>query len=84
MTWGVNFGLDNATNAVNMAKSILKAFATSAVNTAGVTLELIEVGKTGEKYQFHSLISWIGNEADLYKNNGLRPSNWTQAQYVTE
>ena len=25
-----------------------------------------------------------GNEADLYNNNGLRPSNWTAAEYVAE
>lgn len=25
-----------------------------------------------------------GNEADLYKNNGLRPSNWTVQQYVND
>ena len=68
MVWGVNFGADNATNAVNMAKSILKAFASSAVKAAGVVLDRIEVG----------------NEADLYKNNGLRPSNWTVDEYVTD
>ncbi|CAL1706862.1 unnamed protein product [Somion occarium] len=68
MTWGVNLGLDNVTNAVNMAKSIVKAFGASAVKAAGVTLDMIE----------------IGNEADLYKNNGLRPSNWTVQQYVVD
>ena len=25
-----------------------------------------------------------GNEADLYKNNGLRPSNWTVNEYVDD
>ena len=44
MTWGVNLGLDNVTNAVNMAKSIIKAFSSSAVQRAGVTLDLIEIG----------------------------------------
>ncbi|KAI0751865.1 glycoside hydrolase family 79 protein [Daedaleopsis nitida] len=68
MTWGVNLGADNVTNAVNMVKSIIKAFKTSAVQSSGVVLDLIEVG----------------NEADLYKNNGLRPSNWTVNQYVTD
>ena len=68
MVWGVNFGADNATNAVNMAKSIMKAFASSAVKAANVILDRIEVG----------------NEADLYKNNGLRPSNWTVDQYVPD
>lgn len=44
MTWGVNFGLDNVTNAVNMAKSIIKAFGSAAVKQAQVTLDLMEVG----------------------------------------
>ncbi len=68
MTWGVNFGADNVTNAVNMVKSIIKAFKTPSVTSSGVVLDLIEVG----------------NEADLYKNNGLRPSNWTVNQYVPD
>ncbi|GJJ10670.1 hypothetical protein Clacol_004897 [Clathrus columnatus] len=69
MTWGVNLGADNATNAVNMAKSILRAFASSEVKESGVELDLIEVG----------------NEADLYGNNGLRNSaNWTEADYVAD
>lgn len=68
MTWGVNLGADNVTNAVNMVKSIIKAFQTSSVINSGVVLDLIEVG----------------NEADLYKNNGLRPSNWTVNQYVSD
>ncbi|KAI8984835.1 glycoside hydrolase family 79 protein [Trametes punicea] len=68
MTWGVNLGADNATNAVNMAKAIVGAFRTLAVKASGVILERIEVG----------------NEADLYKNNGLRPSNWTVQEYVAD
>ncbi|KAK7692779.1 hypothetical protein QCA50_004412 [Cerrena zonata] len=67
MTWGVNLGANNVTNAVNMAKSIFKAFGTSAVKAAKITLDMIEVG----------------NEADLFRNNGLRPSNWTVQDYVT-
>lgn len=46
MTWGINLGLDNATNAVNMAKSIIKAFSSSAVQRAGVTLDLLEIGSS--------------------------------------
>ncbi|KAI0092691.1 glycoside hydrolase family 79 protein [Irpex rosettiformis] len=68
MTWGINLGLDNATNAMNMANSILRAFSSAAVQAAGVVLDLLE----------------IGNEPDLYKNNGLRPSNWTVQQYVAD
>jgi hypothetical protein len=45
MTWGINLGLDNATNAQNMANSILKAFSSSAVQRAGVTLDLLEIGE---------------------------------------
>ena len=44
MTWGVNLGLDNATNALNMARAILSAFSTSAVKASGVVLNLIEIG----------------------------------------
>ena len=68
MTWGVNLGADNITNAVNMAKAIMRAFRTSSVKASGVILDLIEVG----------------NEADLFKNNGLRPSNWTVEEYVPD
>ncbi|KAI0787956.1 hypothetical protein C8Q74DRAFT_1315715 [Fomes fomentarius] len=68
MTWGVNFGADNVTNAVNMAKSIIKAFDTPSVIDSGVVLDLIEVG----------------NEADLYRNNGLRPSSFSVNQYVPD
>ena len=66
MTWGINLGANNVTNAVNMAKAIVRAFRTNAVKASGVVLDLIEVG----------------NEADLFRNNGLRPSNWTVQDYV--
>lgn len=66
MTWGINQGANNVTNAVNMAKAIVRAFRTAAVKTSGVVLDLLEVG----------------NEPDLFKNNGLRPSNWTVQDYV--
>lgn len=68
MTWGVNFAADNATNAVNMAKAIVRAFQSTAVKTSGVVLDLIEVG----------------NEADVYLFNGLRSSDWTVEEYVLE
>lgn len=45
MTWGVNLGLDNATNALNMARAILSAFTTPAVKRSGVVLDLIEIGQ---------------------------------------
>lgn len=45
MTWGVNFGANNVTNAINMAKSIVKAFDTEAVKKSQVKLGMIEVGE---------------------------------------
>ncbi|KAH9941692.1 glycoside hydrolase family 79 protein [Epithele typhae] len=68
MTWGVNLGADNATNAVNMAKAIVRAFKSTVVKASGVVLDYIEVG----------------NEADLFSRNGLRPSNWTVEEYVPD
>lgn len=44
MTWGLDLGLNNVTNAVNMAKSIIKAFGTSAVKQSGVILDMLELG----------------------------------------
>lgn len=44
MVWGLNLGLNNATNAVNMVKSIMRAFADQEVIASGVSLERIEVG----------------------------------------
>ncbi len=66
MTWGVDLGANNVTNAVNMAEAIARAFRTSTMKASGVVLDLIEVG----------------NEADLFRSNGLRPSNWTVEDYV--
>ncbi|KIP06086.1 glycoside hydrolase family 79 protein [Phlebiopsis gigantea 11061_1 CR5-6] len=68
MTWGVNLGLDNATNAANMARAILNAFSTAAVRASGVVLDLIE----------------IGNEPDLYSNNGLRSKSYNVSDYVAD
>ncbi|KAI1793367.1 glycoside hydrolase family 79 protein [Ganoderma leucocontextum] len=66
MTWGIDLGADNVTNAVNMANAIVRAFRTGVMKASGVVLDLIEVG----------------NEADLFRSNGLRPSNWTVEDYV--
>ncbi|TFY67602.1 hypothetical protein EVJ58_g1519 [Rhodofomes roseus] len=69
MVWGVNLGYNNVTNAVNMANAIIKAFDSQDVIDSGVVLERIEVG----------------NEADLYGNNGLREKgNWTVEDYVPD
>ncbi|KAF8900153.1 glycoside hydrolase family 79 protein [Gymnopilus junonius] len=66
--WGVNFGKNNLTAAFLEAKAIVKAFASSAVKAAGITLDSIE----------------IGNEADLYSSNGDRASGYSVAQYVPQ
>ena len=68
MTWGINFGANNATNAVNMAKSVFRAFQNAAVIASGVVLDRLEVG----------------NEADLYLSNGLRTGTWTVNTYVSD
>jgi hypothetical protein len=57
MIWGVNLGLDNATNAVNMATSIIKAFGTPEVLAANITLDLIEVGQSDISLALESVIS---------------------------
>jgi len=45
MTWGLNFAYDNATNAVNMAQSIFRAFSPGSETTKnGVVLDFIELG----------------------------------------
>ncbi|CCM03869.1 uncharacterized protein FIBRA_06020 [Fibroporia radiculosa] len=69
MIWGINLGYNNITNAVNMAKAIFNAFSLPSVTSSGVILERIEVG----------------NEPDLYGDNGLRPAdNWTVEDYVAD
>lgn len=69
MIWGVNLGANNVTNAVIEAQAIRKAFQSGgAAANAGIILDAIE----------------IGNEADLYKNNGLRGSGWNVDQYIPQ
>ncbi|KAJ6607350.1 glycoside hydrolase family 79 protein [Mycena sp. CBHHK59/15] len=68
VTWGVNFGQSNITAAVLEATAIMNAFRSPALEAAGVVLDYLE----------------IGNEADLYANNGLRPKTYTSSQYVQE
>jgi hypothetical protein len=66
--WGLNLGQNNLTAAFLEAKSLVEAFASPAVKNAGITLDAIE----------------IGNEADLYMNNGAKPKTYTSTQYVKE
>ncbi|KAJ7178640.1 glycoside hydrolase family 79 protein [Mycena crocata] len=68
VTWGVNFGQLNLTAAVLEAKAIMDAFYSPPIEAAGVVLDYLE----------------IGNEADLYKNNGLRASSYSSPTYVQE
>jgi hypothetical protein len=44
MIWGLNLGANNLTDAYLMAKSIFKAFQSSAVKARGVTLDFVELG----------------------------------------
>ncbi|KAJ7034931.1 glycoside hydrolase family 79 protein [Mycena alexandri] len=68
VTWGVNFGGKNLTAVFLETQAIVNAFASEAMQDAGITLDFLE----------------LGNEADLYKNNGLRASTYNVAQYTTE
>ncbi|KAL0567773.1 hypothetical protein V5O48_014223 [Marasmius crinis-equi] len=68
VTWGVNLGQNNLTAAVLEAQAIAQAFDSPEITDAGIKLDQIE----------------IGNEADLFRNNGFRPSNYTVADYVPE
>lgn len=55
MTWGVNLGVANVTNAVNMAtlaRSIVKAFGTAAVTHARVTLDMDDMVELGAVFDY--------------------------------
>jgi len=72
MTWGFNFGSENLTLATIELNAILDAFKRSTqeggVKGSGVELKLVE----------------LGNEADLYNNNGHRNKTFNEADYVAE
>ncbi|KAJ7634965.1 glycoside hydrolase family 79 protein [Roridomyces roridus] len=68
VTWGVNFGGANLTAVFLETQAIISAFASSAFTQAGITLDNLE----------------LGNEADLYTNNGLRTSGFNIQQYTTQ
>jgi hypothetical protein len=60
MTWGLNFGYDNATNAVNMAQSIFRAFSPASKTTKnGVILDLIELGMSPGLCEPTTLTRWL-------------------------
>ncbi|EIN04315.1 hypothetical protein PUNSTDRAFT_108442 [Punctularia strigosozonata HHB-11173 SS5] len=68
MIVGVNLGANNPANAVTEASAIEAAFASLPASGADVELQYIEVG----------------NEADLYTTNGLRPKSFNVAQYTQQ
>ncbi|KAF8220113.1 glycoside hydrolase family 79 protein [Tricholoma matsutake] len=68
VTMGVNLGSNNITTAFLEARSIMAAFSSPAIRNAGIVLDFLE----------------IGNEPDLYKNNGRRAITYSYTQYVKE
>ena len=68
VVWGLNLGKNNITAAFLAATSLVKAFTLPAVKGAGIVLDGIE----------------LGNEPDLYANNGARDSNYDSQTYVKE
>ncbi|KAH8826841.1 glycoside hydrolase family 79 protein [Flagelloscypha sp. PMI_526] len=68
VTWAVNFGTLNLTAAYLETLAIIRAFNTPAVKARRIRLDLLE----------------IGNEPDLYKRNGHRPSDYDSPLYVQE
>ncbi|EAU85549.2 hypothetical protein CC1G_06262 [Coprinopsis cinerea okayama7 len=68
VTWGLNLGSNNLTAAFLMAQSISKAFKSPVISDANIKLEAIE----------------IGNEPDLYGNNGHRAPGYSTSQYIQE
>ncbi|TFK27758.1 hypothetical protein FA15DRAFT_585766 [Coprinopsis marcescibilis] len=68
VTWGLNLGHNNLTASFLMARSIAKTFASSAIAEAEIVLDAIE----------------IGNEPDLYGNNGFRQPGYPMTQYIRE
>ncbi|KIL67493.1 glycoside hydrolase family 79 protein [Amanita muscaria Koide BX008] len=68
VVWGVNLGQRNLSAAVSEAQSIAKAFSSPTFKNAGLVLDAIE----------------IGNEPDLYPNNGARGRNYSSSDYVSD
>ncbi|KAG5638579.1 hypothetical protein H0H81_011799 [Sphagnurus paluster] len=68
VTWGVNFGAQNLTAAYLSTRSIVKTFNSPEIKKAGIVLDYLE----------------IGNEPDFLVTHKLRPSNYTDADWVQE
>ena len=62
VTWGINFGADNATNAVNMAKAVVSAFSTDSVKASGVVLDHLEIGNEVD-ILYHFDLMFAGGDA---------------------
>lgn len=50
MIWGVNLRDNNLTSAYLEARSIAKAFSSTAVKDAGVTLDFLEIGNEADGF----------------------------------
>ena len=56
MSWGLNLGYNNETNAVHMAQSIFRAFSPPSEATKnGVVLDFIELGRASQPFAPASL-----------------------------
>ena len=67
--WGLNLAQNNLTAAFLEAQALHAAFQSEEVRSKGVTLDFVE----------------IGNEPDLYSNNGARSAaTWSIEEYVRE
>ncbi|KAJ7052496.1 glycoside hydrolase family 79 protein [Mycena amicta] len=66
--WGINFGGKNLTATFLETQAVITAFQSSAMQASGVILDSLE----------------LGNEADLYRNNGLRTSSYGISQWTPE
>jgi hypothetical protein len=62
VTWGLNLGANNLTNAYLMAKSIIKAFNSAAVKNKGIVLDFLEIGNECEPFsQFFNTSRYLTN-----------------------
>ncbi|TEB25149.1 hypothetical protein FA13DRAFT_1738567 [Coprinellus micaceus] len=66
--WGVNLGANNLTSSYLVAQSIAKAFNSPEMKDDRIVLD--------------GMI--IGNEPDLFPNNGHRAPGWNVSQYISE
>ncbi|KDR71209.1 hypothetical protein GALMADRAFT_75264 [Galerina marginata CBS 339.88] len=81
VTWGLNLRANNMTAAYLEAKSLIKAFSSSAVKNAGITLDSIEIGNEADDYGI-SLSDYVSRWNTFASNitavANLSPSGTTQ------